>query len=105
MKRQLAFLLGIAAVTAAHGGEALPVTHWRTNYDPAVAAATAKNRLLLLWIFDADAPNENERFASDVLAQPHIAALVEQQFVAARVPLDATISWQSEPARLLDHAS
>jgi hypothetical protein len=88
---------------AATGRQPAVAVEWHAQYEPAVKAAAAEHRLLFLWFFDPHSVAENERFAEDVLGQTAIADVLAQRLIAAKLPLNAQMTWEADPLPLVGH--
>lgn len=85
---------------------ALSVTDWLADYAEAMNIAQVQQRMLFLYFTDGRATAANvARFEQEALSDPKVQTLLDQHFVTARLPLDATISSQGETVRLLEHGA
>lgn len=104
MSRSFIGLVLLLLGACARGQDVPPSVDWHSQYEAAFKAAAAKTRQLFVWFYDPRAIAENERFFVEALEQPAIAARLGQRFVAAKLPLDAQMSWEAEPTPLLAHS-
>jgi hypothetical protein len=109
------FALSLAALAAllapAIAAERLPNTAeanspsiaWHDDYHAGLGDAQARRKLALIWFYDPQSAAENDRLQQTVLAQPSIAALLQQHFVALKLPANASALSQGENVTLLNH--
>jgi hypothetical protein len=80
-----------------------PGIFWRGDYHEALDAAKEDRKLALIWFYDRQNPSQAAQFEHDVLSQPAIAKMVEDGFVAIRLPTDARVPSGGHEVALLEH--
>src|SRR5262249_28309796 len=61
------------------------------DYHACLDAAQDLRKLALVWFYDPQATAENERFQRDVLDRQSVSNLIQQHFVAIRLPTPACV--------------
>jgi hypothetical protein len=75
---------------------------WHTDYHTGLEAATANRHFALIWFFDPSRSEENDRFESEVLSNPKIAALISERCAPITLPTTDSVSSGGEQLTLLD---
>src|SRR3954469_14561599 len=101
----IVFLALAAALGACAFAEERPEVNWVTDYHAGLDQAEQRGTLALLWFFDPQTADADERFQKEVLDQPEICGLISEQFVAIKLPRDGKIMSGGEEMTLLDHSS
>ena len=76
---------------------------WCHDYHAGLERAEDRRTLALLWFYDPIAPTENDGFEQEVLSQQRISDLLNDHFIAIKLPLSATVPSAGEQIVLLDH--
>jgi hypothetical protein len=100
-------LAAIAAVAPtillARGADSV---RWHSEYLQAKQTAAESGKLLLIWFYDPVDADGSHEFESQVVGSPPIAERLARRFVAAKLPLGATVAKEGEkPLVLLAHAA
>jgi len=77
---------------------------WHTDYAGAMEIAEREGRMLLLFFYDSSEKRLCDKFESETLTHPSLAARLSY-VVKAKLPLDATIRVGGEEVVLLEHAA
>src|SRR5262245_17858666 len=98
-------VFGLLMAAKAENGVSSASIQWQTDYHAGLDSAEARGRLALIWFFDPAATEQNERFDNDVLDDPRVIPLLDEHFVAIKLPMNSTVSPGDEQVKLLDHPS
>jgi hypothetical protein len=79
-----------------------PAISWHANYGQAMSAAQEQGKMLLVFFYDPDNPQQTDRFQTESLDDPAVRQRLED-YVCARLPLDAKITVQGRQVPLLEH--
>jgi hypothetical protein len=92
---------GLLALSFAAPATAATPT-WHTDYHTGLEAATTNRQLALIWFFDPDQTESNDRFESEVLSNPKVAALIAERCAPIKLPKTVSVSSSGEQLTLLD---
>jgi hypothetical protein len=76
---------------------------WYTDYGQAMEAAIEQQRMLFIFFFDPQKPDAHRAFEEQSLADPRNREVLARDYVAARLPIDTTITSGGKPTELLKH--
>jgi hypothetical protein len=96
--------LAWASQTRSCRADDAPSIAWETNYTAAVQQAKLEKKMLLIQFFNEAKAGASEPFLREIESKPELRDRLGD-FVLARLPLDAEITIEGKPTRLLNHAA